>query len=954
MKDGGFETGEVVDGRYRVEGPLGAGGMATVVRAHDLGRGVPVAIKVLGVDLGVDADALLRFEREAELAALVDRDPGVVRVWSAGRHRGRMFIAMELIQGEDLSRLFARGLAPAEVTTVVAAVARTMARCHARGVIHRDLKPANILVRTEDGRPLVADFGLARATQSRRLTRTGELLGTPAYMAPEQVVDSARAVDARVDVYSLGAILYEGLSGRPPFAGSVLEVLRRVLEEEPPPPSKVRPGVPADLEAICARAMSKEVARRYTAEGLALDLERSLRGEGLEGGHGERRRAAPPLTLWLAVAAVAAAVLAVVLAGGSERAARARLAEAQVLLAPALEDWALGLGAAPPPAKDDVVARASALAAARQHLAADDVARADEALAWLGAVTRALDRSSARATGRSGPADVVVDALVGDGPPLERLGRVRAASPPEAPSAGRLRLRVEARLWRDALARADRLTTLGDYASARSRLAQVEPALPDVRAADASFDALLDREPRALVREALAPTADPASIVRRLEALPPRRVPDPSASARLALELDEDVAAWADALRLQPTGQPDRPLALLQVLGAALRAVGAPEEGPALRATLDAVTDELAVEAEARAGDVVVLRRALAFDAARVRFVAAAPPPSGFAELVTWKLLREGWDRVELVLAGLRCGFTARSAEWNFGEQADELLKARPWSRAAAYLALRGLLDRAQFMKVTPELAERRLDLARAVLRPGLTDDLAPHFLADACEELARALVERAEVRLSRGEHPRSAAVLADASASLQLARQAIAHEPEDGGSFRDAWLTLSRGVLLLQPDAGEALYANGLAVIEGWLARPGLDGHAQERWGAARAMLLMSRAELHLVRGDAEAARTLAGGARAATMRLELIIDAIAIEVRALLALGRGPEAEALIGDRLKEGLGDSDFASAAIDAALAVGRREEARERLERAVAADPSNTAGLRQHARERGLE
>jgi len=186
----GLAPGTVVAGRYRVEGVLGEGGMGCVLRARDLAAGRPVALKLIRAELAERVD-LLRFEREARLAAEAGRGGGVVRVHDLGRHQGRPFC-------QELEALLKRGVMSLEAgVDVVAAVARTLADVHAAGVVHRDLKPVNVLVEP-DGRTRLLDFGLARRVDGTVLTETGELLGTPSYMAPEQL--ESADVEARADV----------------------------------------------------------------------------------------------------------------------------------------------------------------------------------------------------------------------------------------------------------------------------------------------------------------------------------------------------------------------------------------------------------------------------------------------------------------------------------------------------------------------------------------------------------------------------------------------------------------------------------------------------------------------------------------------------------------------------------------------------------------------------------
>jgi serine/threonine-protein kinase len=267
-------------GDYEVLGKLGQGGMGVVYRARHRKLGRIVALKVIGQGAPTSEDTRKRFEREAATAAALDH-PHIVPVYESGEEGGRLFIAMKLIEGESLETLRppAKGRA-AWAATLIEKVARAVQHAHERGVIHRDLKPANVLVSTQ-GEPHVADFGLARTlAEDERLTRSGIIVGTLAYMAPEQARGQDAGCDARSDVYGIGAILYQILVGLPPFRGaSTAELLREVIEEDPISPAIESPGLPRDLVTICLRCLEKSPERRYpTAGDLADDLRRFLEG----------------------------------------------------------------------------------------------------------------------------------------------------------------------------------------------------------------------------------------------------------------------------------------------------------------------------------------------------------------------------------------------------------------------------------------------------------------------------------------------------------------------------------------------------------------------------------------------------------------------------------------------------------------------------------------------------
>ena len=262
--------------RFVIRDRLGEGATAVVYRAWDRMRDEFVALKVLREADALSPAAVQRFNREARTAAELDH-PNVVRVHDAGMSDGRLYLVMEFVDHRSLAAVLAEGSSPPEaMTALLEKAARGVSAAHARGIVHRDLKPANILV-TRQGVPKVADFGLAlRAGTMAQLTRTGAVMGTPSYMAPEQVAGRNDSVSPRTDVYALGAILYQVLQGTPPHAGRNLEDLySKVLLEVPPPPR----GAPLPLQAICLKALEKDPADRYPEAGaFADDLARAAAG----------------------------------------------------------------------------------------------------------------------------------------------------------------------------------------------------------------------------------------------------------------------------------------------------------------------------------------------------------------------------------------------------------------------------------------------------------------------------------------------------------------------------------------------------------------------------------------------------------------------------------------------------------------------------------------------------
>ena len=269
-----------IDG-YDVQSVLGRGGMGVVYRARHLKLNRTVALKMLLSGAYADLCELARFQREAEAVAGLSH-PNIVQVHDVGELDGQPYFTMEFVEGQSLAEALAGMPQPARpAAEFVATLARAMQVAHESGIIHRDLKPANVLL-SADGTPKITDFGLARRFSNEvDLTLSGARIGTPSYMAPEQAAGQTSLTGPSADIYALGAILYEMLTGRPPFrAETAIETERQVIHEEPVPPTRLNPRVPRDLETICLKCLHKEPLRRYATEGgLADDLQRFLRGE---------------------------------------------------------------------------------------------------------------------------------------------------------------------------------------------------------------------------------------------------------------------------------------------------------------------------------------------------------------------------------------------------------------------------------------------------------------------------------------------------------------------------------------------------------------------------------------------------------------------------------------------------------------------------------------------------
>jgi WD40 repeat protein/predicted Ser/Thr protein kinase len=271
-------------GDYELIEEIARGGMGIVYRARQLSLNRVVAVKVLLHGPFSSPEFIRRFRNEAEAIAAL-RHPNLVAIYEIGEHAGTQFLAMEFIEGRSLAEWTReQPLAARRAAGYLEAVARAVQHAHERGVLHRDLKPSNILIDCFD-QPRVMDFGLAKVSHAEaELTVPGQVLGSPGYIPPEQAAGRGAQVAAPADVYSLGAVLYHLVTGRPPFQGETLhEILRQVQESEPVPPRRLNPSVPLDLQTICLKCLQKDPARRYgTARELAEELARFLAGRPIQ------------------------------------------------------------------------------------------------------------------------------------------------------------------------------------------------------------------------------------------------------------------------------------------------------------------------------------------------------------------------------------------------------------------------------------------------------------------------------------------------------------------------------------------------------------------------------------------------------------------------------------------------------------------------------------------------
>jgi mono/diheme cytochrome c family protein len=271
---------------YEVVRVIDQGGMGVVYEARQVDLGRTVAVKMISAG-GLGPKVVSRFRLEAEAAAQLQH-PNVVQIFEVGQVNGHPFFSMEYVAGGSLAQLLARQrLSCRQAAVLTATLARAVHAAHERGIVHRDLKPSNVML-TADGTPKIADFGLAkRLDHDAAHTHTGEIMGTVSYMAPEQAEGRKDKIGPATDVYALGAILYELLTGKPPFQGATpLASLRLVIAQEPVAPCRLAPSLPRDLEAICLKCLEKAPGRRYgSAQSLAEDLQSFVSGEPVTARH---------------------------------------------------------------------------------------------------------------------------------------------------------------------------------------------------------------------------------------------------------------------------------------------------------------------------------------------------------------------------------------------------------------------------------------------------------------------------------------------------------------------------------------------------------------------------------------------------------------------------------------------------------------------------------------------
>ena len=273
-------------GKYQLIRLLGQGGMGVVWLAYDPMLGRNVALKMLRPSSNMSAELLERFRQEARSVASL-RHPNIITIHEVGEWEGQLYFSMEYIRGQELSHLIAKETLPARrCAKLFASIVKAVSYIHQEGWVHRDLKPSNVLI-NEDGEPILMDFGIAKSLTTdkddKELTRTGAIIGTPGYIAPELLPPNAVDVTPRSDIYGLGAILYKMLTGRAPYEGeSALSILQQSIESAPLPPRLLRPDLPEDLEAICMKCLEREVDQRYKdASALGDDLDCFVQGRSV-------------------------------------------------------------------------------------------------------------------------------------------------------------------------------------------------------------------------------------------------------------------------------------------------------------------------------------------------------------------------------------------------------------------------------------------------------------------------------------------------------------------------------------------------------------------------------------------------------------------------------------------------------------------------------------------------
>jgi len=932
--------------------------MATVYLVEHVGTGARYALKL---QVGGAEVARERFVREGHALARVEGHPNVVRIHTYGHEprRALAYHVLEHVPGSDLARALAAGPLPvAEVVRLGARVAHALAHVHRAGVVHRDLKPSNVLLRPSAaggdlGEPVLTDFGVARDDAAERLTRTGAVVGTPHYMAPEQLRGRREAAGAPADLYALGVLLYESLTGELPYAGSPAAVFAAALGGRPPGVRSLRRDAPPALDALVRRLLAAEPEGRPTAAEVARALEQigaGSRPDWAGAGGGRRRVAAAAASLALLAGLVAAAELAWL---GPRRAAEAALAAEVGWTAERLEPLALGLVRAggEAPARAELARRRAALVEAAARLGAEEAVAGELALldAWL----RLTDPGArpAEHPPRGAPERALVDGVLllradRPGPAIERARLVLRTAPDSEP-ARLLELR--------ALARAGRADAFLARAAAADGAARALGAALAPGVVEAAYLEAVRR----------APTADPepalADLVARARAL---GVDLAGLAGAKSAALEASADAWAEALAAAVVARDEG--RALDRLGAAIRTDPAVPTGPELRAAIDAAVDDLAVAyppggpLEERMRIVRFCQR-LFYDVDPAR-PAAAALHGALAELVAIYRSEDAGPEVELelALAGLRIGATrstsdcARAAPPRLWRAA---LRARPSSRAARVGLAFALAP--EDGPPAPDAFAEVLDLLDAAIGddPALLPDVHPYHLGYAALAAGQHRLDRRRAL----EPAARAAALRAARDAARRARSAFAPWPDERAA---AWALEADAVHLLEGSAAavevlrpawrsvheqvERLAAEGLdaerelaAPFKANLDRPVGDTGAS---GYLRSTLASELAALDRL----EEAEREARGAIELLTRTQDPDDGPLLRTRAIHAsvlrrLGRLDDAAATLAPGEPAGLRiDAAFAAERVLVALESGRTGEAARALAVARRAFPGEPA------------
>ena len=774
-------SGEVVGGCWRVDAPLGQGGMGGVFQVTDLRTGRAAALKIM-LPGGAARARQARFAREAQVLARITH-PGVVRVHASGEHRGMPWFVMELLEGQDLERLVARAgpLEPSAAAALVEQAARAVAACHAAGVIHRDLKPANVIV-SPDGAKVI-DFGLARGESDDRLTRTGELLGTPFSMAPEQLTGGV--VDERADVYALGTVLYLALTGVPVHqASSLPELAARACAGAFTPPRRLRPEVSPALEDVCLHALRPQPGERYaTATELADDLARARRGETPRATTASslRQRLTRREPRALAGLLAALATLLVLGSAGAWFLAVRPAADARSALEAGLAweqgplvAWSLGLGPGAAPEPGELDARAAALRAAAGRLGLEDALAARGCAERLEALRAVVEPGGAAAARAPWPLDQLLEArrLRDEGRPVEAAACVTQvlARDPRHPLARRL----EALLWPERVTASPRqLRAFAEWVSAVERTEEERAQAPAT--ARAGLSAWL----RTTLREAAA-AGDEGQGVRatltEASAAGQALGVDAAGFASLhAAALEAEAEAWASAF------QGADPAGALPLVRRLVAATGG-QAGPRLRRVVDAWVG-------ARAAALRAAGRSPTFEETeQLARVAEAlwhglrldgPSPPAYVALVRDVGSSYMDQDPDLSLAYMRLatrrsrtGSTVvRRLEQHIGVAALEaVVAARPDSRAAAYIRI----------VLAAELERGDRDAAARAFAAATRQDLAPTFLSYALDTLCTQARQRLQQAERSGAPPERLLALAQEVVDLTTQIVTLEGDPED------------------------------------------------------------------------------------------------------------------------------------------------------------------------------